>query len=119
MVCCLAFPQHSHWEPLASMPLPVFRDDLHRRRGAETSIWPHSPAAGPQARVDSDSILFPALCNTLEESKMQKPECFFAGTLDAPKWTGEYAKKYPFTLDPFQEVSIACIVRCSLTLKLL
>ena len=49
---------------------------------------------------------------------MQKLECLHTGTLDAPKWTGEYAKKYPFTLDPFQEVSIACIVRRSLTLKL-
>ena len=48
---------------------------------------------------------------------MQKLECLHTGTLDAPKWTGEYAKKYPFTLDPFQEVSIACIVRRSLTFQ--
>lgn len=34
-----------------------------------------------------------------------------AGTLDAPKFTGTPAKAYPFQLDPFQEVSVACIVR--------
>jgi hypothetical protein len=37
-----------------------------------------------------------------------------AGTLEAPKWTGTYAKQYPFQLDPFQEVSVACIVSPSL-----
>ena len=34
-----------------------------------------------------------------------------AGTLKEPKWTGPMAKTYPFTLDPFQNVSVACIVR--------
>ena len=34
-----------------------------------------------------------------------------AGTLESPKWTGPLAKSYPFTLDPFQQVSIACLVR--------
>ena len=87
--------------------------------GAEASTPPLSPAAGPQARVDSKHILLPAQSNALKDDTVQKLRCFFAGTLDAPKWTGEYAKKYPFTLDPFQEVSIACIVRRSLTLKLL
>ena len=27
-----------------------------------------------------------------------------------PKWTGKMAKEYPFTLDPFQSTSIACLV---------
>lgn len=34
-----------------------------------------------------------------------------AGTLDAPAFRGEMAKQYPFTLDPFQQTSIACLVR--------
>ena len=66
----------------------------------------------------SPSLLV-APCNAvLQRAEAQKLQCLCAGTLDAPKWTGEYAKKYPFTLDPFQEVSIACIVRRSLTLSI-
>ena len=61
-----------------------------------------------------------ASCNALlARTEAQKLQRLCAGTLDAPKWTGEYAKKYPFTLDPFQEVSIACIVRRSLALYML
>ncbi|GAB4854072.1 Helix-loop-helix protein 2 [Ancistrocladus abbreviatus] len=33
------------------------------------------------------------------------------GTLSSPIYTGETAKTYPFTLDPFQQVSIACLER--------
>ncbi|KAK9838518.1 hypothetical protein WJX81_004706 [Elliptochloris bilobata] len=33
------------------------------------------------------------------------------GTLKEPCWEGPMAKKYPFVLDPFQKVSIACIER--------
>lgn len=39
--------------------------------------------------------------------------CLDAGSLQNPRWTGPRAKQYPFVLDPFQEVSIACIVRFS------
>jgi hypothetical protein len=34
-----------------------------------------------------------------------------SGTLDNPVFKGEMAKEYPFTLDPFQSTSIACLVR--------
>ena len=33
------------------------------------------------------------------------------GDMNNPKWTGKMAKQYPFTLDPFQSTSIACLVR--------
>ncbi|ERN12540.1 DExH-box ATP-dependent RNA helicase DExH10 isoform X2 [Amborella trichopoda] len=33
------------------------------------------------------------------------------GTLSSPFFKGEMAKTYPFTLDPFQQVSIACLER--------
>ncbi|XP_077238593.1 DExH-box ATP-dependent RNA helicase DExH10-like isoform X2 [Tasmannia lanceolata] len=33
------------------------------------------------------------------------------GTLSNPIYNGEMAKKYPFKLDPFQQVSIACLER--------
>jgi ATP-dependent RNA helicase DOB1 len=33
------------------------------------------------------------------------------GTLDNPIWTGPSAKQYPFVLDPFQQVAIACLER--------
>ncbi|KAL5543421.1 hypothetical protein UlMin_007205 [Ulmus minor] len=33
------------------------------------------------------------------------------GTLANPVYNGEMAKKYPFVLDPFQEVSVACLER--------
>ncbi|KAL3533211.1 hypothetical protein ACH5RR_006732 [Cinchona calisaya] len=33
------------------------------------------------------------------------------GTLSNPVYNGEMAKKYPFKLDPFQEVSVACLER--------
>ncbi|CAI9099042.1 OLC1v1035803C1 [Oldenlandia corymbosa var. corymbosa] len=33
------------------------------------------------------------------------------GTLANPVYNGEMAKKYPFKLDPFQEVSVACLER--------
>lgn len=33
------------------------------------------------------------------------------GTLSNPVYTGEMAKTYPFKLDPFQEVSVACLER--------
>ena len=33
------------------------------------------------------------------------------GDLQNPKWTGAMAKEYPFVLDPFQQVTIACLVR--------
>ncbi|EIE19880.1 HUA enhancer 2 [Coccomyxa subellipsoidea C-169] len=33
------------------------------------------------------------------------------GTLENPRWSGPRAKEYPFVLDPFQEVSVACIER--------
>lgn len=33
------------------------------------------------------------------------------GTVDAPNYAGTPAKTYPFTLDPFQETSIACLER--------
>ncbi|KAI4352733.1 hypothetical protein L6164_006954 [Bauhinia variegata] len=33
------------------------------------------------------------------------------GSLSNPEYNGEMAKSYPFTLDPFQEVSIACLER--------
>lgn len=37
--------------------------------------------------------------------------CFLAiGTMEEPKWTGTMAKQYPFTLDPFQSTSVACLV---------
>jgi hypothetical protein len=39
-----------------------------------------------------------------------------AGTLENPRWTGPRAKEYPFVLDPFQEFSVACIVRLCLPL---
>lgn len=32
------------------------------------------------------------------------------GTLHEPFYAGPRAKQYPFTLDPFQETSIACLV---------
>lgn len=35
-----------------------------------------------------------------------------AGTIEHPKWEGELAKKYPFILDPFQQVAVACLVSC-------
>ncbi|KAK4792151.1 hypothetical protein SAY86_022586 [Trapa natans] len=33
------------------------------------------------------------------------------GSLSNPRFTGEAAKAYPFKLDPFQEVSVACLER--------
>ncbi|ESQ49105.1 hypothetical protein EUTSA_v10019987mg [Eutrema salsugineum] len=33
------------------------------------------------------------------------------GTLDNPVFNGDMAKKYPFQLDPFQSVSVACLER--------
>lgn len=33
-----------------------------------------------------------------------------AGSLQQPQYKGKMAKKYPFTLDPFQSTSIACLV---------
>ncbi|KAI9118765.1 hypothetical protein K1719_010210 [Acacia pycnantha] len=33
------------------------------------------------------------------------------GTLSNPVYNGEMAKSYPFTLDPFQQVSVACLER--------
>ena len=33
------------------------------------------------------------------------------GTLDAPEWNGESAREYPFELDTFQEISVACLER--------
>ncbi|KAL2481885.1 Protein HUA ENHANCER 2 [Abeliophyllum distichum] len=33
------------------------------------------------------------------------------GTLSDPIFNGERAKTYPFKLDPFQEVSVACLER--------
>jgi len=33
------------------------------------------------------------------------------GTLSSPEFNGEMAKQYPFKLDPFQSVSIACLER--------
>ncbi len=33
------------------------------------------------------------------------------GTLEQPRWTGESARKYPFELDTFQEISVACLER--------
>lgn len=33
------------------------------------------------------------------------------GTLENPVFSGEMAKNYPFTLDPFQRVSVACLER--------
>jgi ATP-dependent RNA helicase DOB1 len=33
------------------------------------------------------------------------------GTIDSPIYTGPRAKTYPFTLDPFQEISVACLER--------
>ncbi len=38
----------------------------------------------------------------------------FAGdreALLAPRYEGEPAKRYPFTLDPFQQTAVACLVR--------
>ncbi|KAG0627922.1 hypothetical protein M758_2G238400 [Ceratodon purpureus] len=33
------------------------------------------------------------------------------GTIDNPIYTGPRAKTYPFTLDPFQEISVSCLER--------
>ncbi|KAL4421012.1 hypothetical protein ABPG77_008849 [Micractinium sp. CCAP 211/92] len=33
------------------------------------------------------------------------------GTMEAPLWSGQMAKQYPFKLDPFQSTAIACIER--------
>ncbi|KAG2486102.1 hypothetical protein HYH03_015197 [Edaphochlamys debaryana] len=33
------------------------------------------------------------------------------GTLEEPRYSGPRAKQYPFTLDPFQETSVACLER--------
>jgi ATP-dependent RNA helicase DOB1 len=39
------------------------------------------------------------------------PPLACAGDLQSPKWAGPMAKEYPFVLDPFQQVAIACLVR--------
>jgi hypothetical protein len=31
--------------------------------------------------------------------------------MEEPRWEGDLAKQYPFTLDPFQSTAIACIER--------
>ncbi|GAB4813622.1 hypothetical protein N2152v2_000668 [Parachlorella kessleri] len=33
------------------------------------------------------------------------------GTIHNPKWEGKLAKEYPFVLDPFQQVAVACLER--------
>jgi ATP-dependent RNA helicase DOB1 len=34
-----------------------------------------------------------------------------AGTVEDPTYTGPMAKQYPFVLDTFQSISVACLVR--------
>ena len=38
---------------------------------------------------------------------------YIAGTIQHPVYRGKRAKQYPFVLDNFQEISIACLVRLS------
>lgn len=38
-------------------------------------------------------------------------QCDRAGSVQQPHWKGKMAKQYPFTLDPFQSTSVACLVR--------
>lgn len=48
-----------------------------------------------------------------------KPHSANAGTVEQPLWAGEMVKTYPFKLDPFQAMSVACIVSSRLPRPLL
>lgn len=44
------------------------------------------------------------------DAKLKALDPELHGSLQQPVYRGKMAKKYPFTLDPFQQVSIACLV---------
>ncbi len=91
----------------------VVREALKRKRdddgadagaagGAQSAASAAAAAAAtlpPQAKTCVHEVALPAGFSGDREALL------------APRYTGARAKEYPFTLDPFQETAIACLVR--------
>jgi hypothetical protein len=91
----------------------VVREALKRKRdddgadagaagGAQSAAAAAAAAAAtlpPQAKTCVHEVALPAGFSGDREALL------------APRYTGARAKEYPFTLDPFQETAIACLVR--------
>ena len=97
------------------------REALRKRLAAAAPDALHvaSSAAEPQtkkARQDVTRLPPPcthevALPDGFDPSSSDKHDPSLHGTLDSPVWNGPSAKQYPFVLDPFQQVAIACLER--------
>jgi hypothetical protein len=65
--------------------------------------------------VSQAQLLQPALPHQLcIPPTPTQPESYHVavtGTLDKPEFHGTSAKQYPFTLDPFQQISVSCLVK--------
>ncbi|KAL7246414.1 hypothetical protein ACSBR2_001504 [Camellia fascicularis] len=85
---------------------PTTTTTLGKRKGTEKEEedWESASKRRNLARTCVHEVAVPSgYASTKDES--------IHGTLSNPVYTGEMAKTYPFDLDPFQQVSVACLER--------
>ena len=95
-------------------------ENTSKRKAPDSSAVeePSPPASTAQSQAEADPA---AKRRSLSRSCIHEvavPKGYAAakdeavhGTLASPEFNGEMAKQYPFKLDPFQSVSIACLER--------
>ncbi|KAK7251471.1 hypothetical protein RIF29_34702 [Crotalaria pallida] len=65
---------------------------------------PKKPRVSSQSRTCVHEVAVPSGYSSTKDETVH-------GTLSNPSFNGTMAKSYPFTLDPFQKVSVACLER--------
>ncbi|KAK2080062.1 hypothetical protein QBZ16_002458 [Prototheca wickerhamii] len=66
-------------------------------------------ATGKPSAPCTHEVLFPKDYDRAAAEKELDPDVY--GTFEAPAYTGPAAKEYPFTLDTFQAIAVACVER--------
>ncbi|KAL9227154.1 hypothetical protein vseg_002881 [Gypsophila vaccaria] len=90
--------------PPSSPPPPPPPSSLGKRKHSDSSPPPPPPRRS-QARTCVHEVAVP------KEYTPPAMDPTVHGSLSSPTYTGPTAKTYPFPLDPFQEISIACLER--------
>ncbi|CAL0313311.1 unnamed protein product [Lupinus luteus] len=71
---------------------------------SNSPINPKRPRTSSQSRTCVHEVALPSGYLSTKDEPLH-------GTLSNPLYNGPMAKSYPFTLDPFQQVSVACLER--------
>jgi hypothetical protein len=91
----------------------VVREALKRKREEDAADGgaPSAASAAAAAAAAAAATLPPQAKTCVHEVALPAGFSGDREALLAPRYGGARAKEYPFTLDPFQETAIACLVR--------